>query len=56
MRWRSRGWLKSLDIRMMEERVKKTIVLVGRLDSKGKEYAYVKDKILRGGFDVVVDS
>jgi uncharacterized protein (UPF0261 family) len=37
-----------------EERVKKTIVLVGRLDSKGKEYAYVKDQILRAGFDVLV--
>lgn len=34
--------------------MKKTIVLVGRLDSKGKEYAYVKDEILRGGFDVIV--
>jgi uncharacterized protein (UPF0261 family) len=34
--------------------VKKTIVLLGRLDSKGKEYAYVKDQILRGGFDVIV--
>lgn len=34
--------------------MKKTIVLVGRLDSKGKEYEYVKDKILRGGFDVIV--
>ena len=34
--------------------MKKTIVLLGRLDSKGKEYAYVKDLILRGGFDVIV--
>jgi uncharacterized protein (UPF0261 family) len=34
--------------------VKKTIVLLGRLDSKGKEYAYVKGQILRGGFDVIV--
>jgi uncharacterized protein (UPF0261 family) len=34
--------------------VKKTIVLLGRLDSKGKEYAYVKDQILRGGLDVIV--
>jgi uncharacterized protein (UPF0261 family) len=34
--------------------VNKTIVLLGRLDSKGKEYAYVKDLILRGGFDVIV--
>lgn len=34
--------------------MKKTIVLLGRLDSKGKEYAYVKEKILRGGFDVIV--
>ena len=34
--------------------MKKTIVLLGRLDSKGKEYAYVKDLILRGGFDVTV--
>ena len=31
----------------------KTIVLIGRLDSKGKEYAYVRDEILRGGFDVI---
>jgi len=34
--------------------VKKTIVLLGRLDSKGKEYAYVKSQMLRGGFDVIV--
>ncbi len=34
--------------------MRKTIVLLGRLDSKGKEYAYVKDRILRGGFDVIV--
>jgi len=34
--------------------VKKTIVLLGRLDSKGKEYAYVKDRMLQGGFDVIV--
>jgi len=34
--------------------VKKTIVLLGRLDSKGKEYAYVKSQILRGDFDVIV--
>ncbi len=34
--------------------MKKTIVLLGRLDSKGREYAYVKDLILRGGFDVIV--
>jgi uncharacterized protein (UPF0261 family) len=34
--------------------VNKTIVLLGRLDSKGKEYAYVKDLIVRGGFDVIV--
>lgn len=34
--------------------MKKTIVFLGRLDSKGKEYAYVKDQILRGGFDVIV--
>jgi uncharacterized protein (UPF0261 family) len=34
--------------------VKKTIVLVGRLDSKGKEYAYVRDLIHRGGFAVIV--
>jgi uncharacterized protein (UPF0261 family) len=34
--------------------LKKTIVLVGRLDSKGKEYAYVKSQMLRGGFDVIV--
>ncbi|MBI2850228.1 MAG: Tm-1-like ATP-binding domain-containing protein [Chloroflexi bacterium] len=32
----------------------KTIALMGRLDSKGKEYAYVKDIILRRGFEVVV--
>jgi uncharacterized protein (UPF0261 family) len=29
-------------------------VLLGRLDSKGKEYAHVKDQMLRGGFDVIV--
>lgn len=34
--------------------MKKTIVLLGRLDSKGKEYAYVKDRIIHGGFDVIV--
>jgi len=34
--------------------VKKTIVLLGRLDSKGKEYAYIKDRILGGGFNVIV--
>jgi len=34
--------------------VKKTIVLLGRLDSKGREYAYVKDRMLRGGFNVIV--
>ena len=34
--------------------MKKTIVLLGRLDSKGKEYAYVKSQMLRGGFDVIV--
>jgi uncharacterized protein (UPF0261 family) len=34
--------------------VKKTIVLLGRLDSKGKEYAYVKDRMIHGGFDVIV--
>jgi uncharacterized protein (UPF0261 family) len=33
---------------------KKTIVLVGRLDSKGKEYAYVRDIIISGGYNVVV--
>ena len=33
---------------------KKTIVLIGRLDSKGKEYAYVRDKILHGNFNVIV--
>ncbi len=27
---------------------------MGRLDSKGKEYAYVKDQMLRGGVDVIV--
>ncbi|MFC2038169.1 Tm-1-like ATP-binding domain-containing protein [Chloroflexota bacterium] len=32
----------------------KTIVLMGRLDSKGKEYAYVRDKIREGGFHVIV--
>ena len=31
----------------------KTIVLMGRLDSKGKEYAYVREIILRGGFNVI---
>jgi len=39
---------------MTEGRVKKTIVLLGRLDSKGKEYAYVKDRLIQGGFDVIV--
>ena len=34
--------------------MKKTIVLLGRLDSKGKEYAYVKDRVIHGGFDVIV--
>ena len=34
--------------------MKKTIVLLGRLDSKGDEYAYVKSQILRGDFDVIV--
>ena len=33
--------------------MKKTIVLVGRLDSKGQEYAFVKDRILKGDFEVV---
>ncbi len=32
----------------------KTIVLVGRLDSKGQEYAYIRDKIIEGGFSVIV--
>ncbi|MFC1900143.1 Tm-1-like ATP-binding domain-containing protein [Chloroflexota bacterium] len=32
----------------------KTIVLIGRLDSKGKEYAYVRDEIVRGGFNVII--
>jgi uncharacterized protein (UPF0261 family) len=34
--------------------MKKTIVLVGRLDSKGDEYSFVKDRILKGDFDLVV--
>ena len=34
--------------------MKKKIVLLGRLDSKGREYAYVKGQILSGGFDVIV--
>lgn len=34
--------------------MKKTIVLLGRLDSKGKEYAYVKSQMLRGDFDLIV--
>lgn len=34
--------------------MKKTIVLIGRLDSKGQEYAYVKERIIQGGFDVIV--
>ena len=34
--------------------MKKTIVLVGRLDSKGEEYAFVKERILKGDFEVVV--
>ena len=32
---------------------KKTIVLFGRLDSKGKEYGFVKDRIIAGGCDVI---
>ncbi len=32
---------------------KKTIVLFGRLDSKGKEYGFVKDKIIAGGCNVI---
>ena len=32
----------------------KTIVLVGRLDSKGAEYGYVKERIARSGLDVIV--
>ncbi len=32
----------------------KTIVLVGRLDSKGQEYSYVKDILVRSGFNVIV--
>ena len=32
---------------------KKTIVLFGRLDSKGKEYSFVKDRIIAGGCDVI---
>ena len=36
---------------------KKKIVLIGRLDSKGEEYAYVRDIIVQGGFEVItVDS
>ena len=33
---------------------KKKIVLIGRLDSKGEEYAYVRDIIVDGGFEVIV--
>ena len=33
---------------------KKKIVLLGRLDSKGEEYAYVRDIIVGGGFEVIV--
>ena len=33
---------------------KKKIVLLGRLDSKGEEYAYVRDIIADEGFDVIV--
>ncbi len=29
-------------------------MLLGRLDSKGKEYAYVKDRMIHGGFNVIV--
>jgi len=36
------------------EKSKKTIVLVGRLDSKGNEYAFIRDRILAGGFKVIV--
>jgi len=34
--------------------MKKTIVLVGTLDTKGEEYAYVRDKILELGCQVIV--
>jgi uncharacterized protein (UPF0261 family) len=36
------------------EKSKKTIVLVGRIDSKGNEYAFIRDRILAGGFKVIV--
>jgi len=36
------------------EKIKKTIVLVGRLDSKGNEYAFIRDRILAGGYKVIV--
>ncbi|HEY93968.1 MAG TPA: UPF0261 family protein [Dehalococcoidia bacterium] len=32
---------------------KKTIALFGRLDSKGKEYGFVKDRIVAGGCEVI---
>jgi len=35
-------------------RSKKKIVLIGRLDSKGEEYAYIRDIIVRGGFEAIV--
>lgn len=34
-------------------RQKKTIVLFGRLDSKGTEYGFVKDRIIAAGCDVI---
>lgn len=34
--------------------MKKTIVLVGTLDTKGEEYAYVRDKIIELGCQVIV--
>ena len=33
---------------------KKTIVLFGRLDSKAREYGYAKEKIVAGGYNVIV--
>ena len=46
----SLGWPEGFHM----EEIKKTIVLVGRLDSKGNEYAFIRDRILAGGFKVIV--
>ena len=34
---------------------KPTVLLVGTLDTKGKEYAYLRDRIRERGVDVLLD-